>query len=174
MVIIGGDLSRHVGKEADGYNGVHEGYGFGVRNTEGELVLEMGTTLDMVVWNIFFKKRDSRLITYKVLVLAVHKFTAYRSGTKTGSCRRYESNTQWKSCISTLNCSSDVKIKPYKVEKQSFIPKRRFENCKNHMLNRILLMISKILYRVIVEDHVEDLWKSLEDDLLSAADKRCR
>ena len=94
LVIIGGDLNRHVGKEADGYNSVHEGYGFGVRNTEGERVLEMGTTLDMVVWNIFFKKRDSRLITYKVLVLAVHKFTAYISGTKTGSCRRYESNTQ--------------------------------------------------------------------------------
>ena len=55
----------------NGYDGVHGVCGFGVRNT-CECVLEMGTALDMVVCNIWFKKRDSGLITYS-------------SGTKTGS-----------------------------------------------------------------------------------------
>ena len=36
MVIIGGDLNGHVGKDIDGYDGVRGCYGFGVRNTEGE------------------------------------------------------------------------------------------------------------------------------------------
>ena len=48
MVII--DLNGHVGKYVDGYDRVHDWSNeFGVRNTEGELVLEMSTTLDMVV-----------------------------------------------------------------------------------------------------------------------------
>ena len=33
MIIIRGDLNRHVGKDIDGYDGVHGGYGFGVRIT---------------------------------------------------------------------------------------------------------------------------------------------
>ena len=31
----------------DGYDGVHGGYGFGVRNTQGEHVPEMATALDI-------------------------------------------------------------------------------------------------------------------------------
>ena len=63
MVIIGGDLNGHVGKEVNGYEGVHGGYGYGIRNTEDEDILEMAAALDMVVWNIWFTKRDSRPIT---------------------------------------------------------------------------------------------------------------
>ena len=33
MIIIRGDLNRHVGKDIDGYDGVHGGYAFGVRIT---------------------------------------------------------------------------------------------------------------------------------------------
>ena len=64
MVIICGDLNGHVGKDIDGYDAVHGGYGFGVRNTEAECILEMGTALDMVVCNTWFNKRDCRIITY--------------------------------------------------------------------------------------------------------------
>ena len=46
----------------DGDDGNHRGYGFGIRNTEGECVLKMGTALNMVICKTWFKKRDSRLI----------------------------------------------------------------------------------------------------------------
>lgn len=65
LIIIGGDLNGHVGKVANGYEEVHGGYGYGIRNIEGERILEMGSALDMVVCNTLFKKRESRLVTYK-------------------------------------------------------------------------------------------------------------
>ena len=51
MVVLGGDLNGHVGRESDGYEGVHGGYGYGIRNMEGETILEFGNAMDMIVWN---------------------------------------------------------------------------------------------------------------------------
>ena len=39
--------------------------GFGTRNAEGERILEFGNTVGMAVCNTFFKKEDSKLITYQ-------------------------------------------------------------------------------------------------------------
>ena len=64
QVILGGDLNRHVGKAVNGYDGIHGGFGCGVGNIEGERIHEMGSALDITVCNTFFKKRDTRLITY--------------------------------------------------------------------------------------------------------------
>ncbi|PWA60844.1 hypothetical protein CTI12_AA378710 [Artemisia annua] len=64
-LIIGGDLNGHIGATADGYAGVHGGFGFGVRNDEGRSILEFATTHDLVVANSFFKKRDVNLITFQ-------------------------------------------------------------------------------------------------------------
>ena len=35
-------MNGHVGRDADGYGGVHGGMGFGTRNAEGERILEFG------------------------------------------------------------------------------------------------------------------------------------
>ena len=64
-IFIGSDMNGHVGRDADGYGGVHGGIGFGTRNAEGERILEFGDAVDMVVCNTFFKKKDSKLITYQ-------------------------------------------------------------------------------------------------------------
>ena len=39
-IMLGGDLNGHVSKESDRYEGVHGGQGYGVRNTEGERIVE--------------------------------------------------------------------------------------------------------------------------------------
>ena len=57
--------SDNVGRDADGYGDVHGGMGFGTRNAEGERILEFGDAVGMVVCNTFFKKEDSKLITYQ-------------------------------------------------------------------------------------------------------------
>ena len=64
-IFIGSDMNGYVGRDADGYCGVHGGMGFGTRNAEGERILEFGDAVGMVVCNTFFKKEDSKLITYQ-------------------------------------------------------------------------------------------------------------
>ena len=53
-VVIRGDLNGHVGALAKGYEGVHGGSGFGVRNTKVVRILEFGDALDIVVCNTMF------------------------------------------------------------------------------------------------------------------------
>ena len=40
-IFIGSDLNGPVGRNADGYGGVHRGMGFGTRNAEGKRNLVM-------------------------------------------------------------------------------------------------------------------------------------
>ncbi|GKC82644.1 ataxia telangiectasia mutated family protein [Tanacetum coccineum] len=64
-LIIGGDLNGHIGAAAEGYAGVHGGFGYGARNEEGRTILEFATAHDLVVANSFFKKSDAHLITFQ-------------------------------------------------------------------------------------------------------------
>ena len=58
-------MNGHIGATADGYTGVHGGFGYGVRNDEGSSILEFATAHNLVVANSFFKKRDVHLITFQ-------------------------------------------------------------------------------------------------------------
>jgi hypothetical protein len=64
-MVVGGDFNCHVGAAVEGYEGVHGGHGFGQRNVEGEMLLEMAGALGLVVVNTWFRKRDSQLVTYE-------------------------------------------------------------------------------------------------------------
>ena len=50
-LIVCGDMNGHVGEKADGFEGVHGGYGFGDRNVEGEMLLEFGEAMEFVILN---------------------------------------------------------------------------------------------------------------------------
>lgn len=65
MVVVGGDLNGHVGKESTGYEEVHGGNGYGERNKDGERILDFGITWDMRIYNTWFKKKTCHLITYE-------------------------------------------------------------------------------------------------------------
>ena len=65
IVMVPKDFSVHVDKSADGYDGVYGGFRYGGRNPEGDRILEFGDATEMAVGNTFFKKRDSRLVTYQ-------------------------------------------------------------------------------------------------------------
>ena len=64
LVILGDGINGHVGKDENGYDVIHGGFGNGGRNLEGERIIEMGSALDMIVYYTFFKKCDTRLIVY--------------------------------------------------------------------------------------------------------------
>ena len=57
-VVIGGDLNGHLGRYGVGYEEVHGGFGYGVRNNEGEARLEAAVAHDLVICNTLFQKKE--------------------------------------------------------------------------------------------------------------------
>ncbi|GJT06547.1 craniofacial development protein 2 [Tanacetum coccineum] len=64
-LILGGDLNGHIGATTEGYAGVHGGFGYGVRNEEGRVILDFATAHDLGVVNSYLKKRGHHLITFQ-------------------------------------------------------------------------------------------------------------
>lgn len=58
-------MNGHVGTDINGYEGVHGGHGYGMRNEEGERFLEMAQGLDLTIMNTYFKKPEEQKITYR-------------------------------------------------------------------------------------------------------------
>ena len=64
MLLVCGDLNGHVGKTSSGFEGLHGGLGYGVRNPEGTRILELCAAADLVITNTYFTKCDSQLLTF--------------------------------------------------------------------------------------------------------------
>ncbi|CAH2099151.1 unnamed protein product [Euphydryas editha] len=64
-IYIGGDFNGHVGRMNDGYERVHGGRGHGVRNQDGETLLEAALAFDLAIANTFYQKREQHIITYR-------------------------------------------------------------------------------------------------------------
>ena len=64
VLICLGDFNGHIGKEVNGFEGVHGGFGTGKRNLEDRLLLKFCVEKDLCVGNSWFKKKDSRKATF--------------------------------------------------------------------------------------------------------------
>ena len=64
IIVSLGDFNGHVGKYAEGFEGVHGANGVGKRNAEGRRLLEFCDERELGVANTWFKKTDKRKITY--------------------------------------------------------------------------------------------------------------
>ncbi|XP_047264453.1 uncharacterized protein LOC107865198 [Capsicum annuum] len=64
-IFIGGDLNRHIGSLPLGYDDVHGGFGFGVRNDEGAALLDFARTFGLVVVNSSFSENEEHLVTFR-------------------------------------------------------------------------------------------------------------
>ena len=64
VLICLGDFNGHIGKEIDGFEGVHGGFRIGKRNLESRLLLEFCVEKGMYVGNSWFKKKDNRKVTF--------------------------------------------------------------------------------------------------------------
>jgi hypothetical protein len=63
-LFIGGDLNGHVGSTRVCFDWVHEGFGYGSRNQEGDGILNFAVVYNLIVANTLFRKRVSHLVTF--------------------------------------------------------------------------------------------------------------
>lgn len=63
-IFIGGDFNGHIGSLPLGYDNVHGGFGFGVRNDEGAALLDFVRVFGLVVMNSSFPKKEEHLVTF--------------------------------------------------------------------------------------------------------------
>jgi len=64
MVVLAGDMNRHVESSNVGYDGMHGGYGYGAKNADGSRISEFTDRLNLVICNTLFMKQESKLVTY--------------------------------------------------------------------------------------------------------------
>ena len=65
MLVLGGDFNGHVGEHSSaGFEGVHGGSRYSMRNQDGLCILDFCVANKLAFTNIFFGKNKSRLITF--------------------------------------------------------------------------------------------------------------
>ncbi|VDL72401.1 unnamed protein product [Nippostrongylus brasiliensis] len=63
MAVVAGDLNGHVGISKDGFK-CHGGFGYGIRNEDGERILKYTCSHNLAIANTMFRKRPSHLISF--------------------------------------------------------------------------------------------------------------
>jgi hypothetical protein len=173
-LIVCGDLNGHVGARADGFEGVHGGKGFGVRNIEGELLLEFADAMGLAICNTWFTKTDSQKVTYE------------SGGNKTQVdyvlMRKEErplvSNVrviQSEACIpqhKLLICEMKLRGRLEK-KREVFVSKCRVWKLKDEELRRDFQEKIQVKADLRGDGDVESMWKLLKDSLLEVADEVC-
>ncbi|XP_047270370.1 craniofacial development protein 2-like [Capsicum annuum] len=61
---IEGDFNGHIGSSSKGYDDVHGGHGFDVRNVEGATFLDFSRAFRLVLVNSNFPKKEVYLVTF--------------------------------------------------------------------------------------------------------------
>ena len=64
-LIIGGDMNGHIGRNRVGIERVHGGWGVGMRNADGERLVDCFVSFDLAIVNTWFEKGVNQYITYK-------------------------------------------------------------------------------------------------------------
>jgi hypothetical protein len=159
FVMLLGDLNGHVGANAEGYEGVHGGFGYGVRNEEGCRVLELGDAHSVVVGNTLFKRAPARLITYRpVENMSMIDYVMVKA-----KDRKYVKNV--KAIPGMLQHSlvvMDVVSKETeKKEKANFVPRRKTWKLKDAEVKKQFEV--KVAERWETECKDGDIWERYRD-----------
>jgi len=64
MTVLAVDMYGHVGISNVGYDGMHGGFGYEDRNSDGTRILEFADGLNLVICSTLFMKQESQLVTY--------------------------------------------------------------------------------------------------------------
>ena len=173
-LVICGNFNGHVGKVANGYEGVHGGHGYGLRNTEGERILEFAVAHNLVVGITHFHKKDNHLITYhsggksnqKDYILV--RKSDFKQVRNIKVIPGEEDVTQHRLLV------SDMKWKFVKQTNETFTPKLHTWKLKDHnVINLFKDRLTHLLASDTNEKSVEDQWMHLKTNLLEATEETC-
>src|SRR5664279_4742913 len=174
-LVVCGDMNGHVGKEGNGFEGVHGGYGFGSRNVEGEMLLEFADAMDLVVANTWFKKDGGKLVTYesggrRTVVDYFRIRKKHRKVVRNVNVIQGEACImQHKLLLCVLDLSGQVRNK-----KEPFMSRYRVWKLKEAEIRDVfqLKMQDSATMRGD-EGNVDTIWSSLKECLLGVTDEVC-
>ena len=161
------DFNGHVGKYAEGFEGVHRGNGVGKRNAEGRRLLEFSDERELCVANTWFKKTDKRKITCSAggcgteidFVLVGEKYRKYIRDVKI---------TPWELQHRMVVVDLDKKILKKVVRKEPMIRRKIWKLNENQTRVRFEKRVKEL-----VSTDAPDLWKTCRDGVLKACDELC-
>ena len=173
-LVICGEFNGHLGKVTNGYEGVHGGHGYGLRNTEGERILEFAVAHDLVVGNTHFHKKENHLITYQsggnssqIDYFLVRK-SDFKQVRNIKVIPGEEVVTQHRLLV------TDMKWKFVKQTKNTFTPKLRTWKLKDQNVTNLFKdRLTHLLTSDINEKSVVDQWMHLKTNLLKATEETC-
>jgi hypothetical protein len=174
-VIVGGDMNGHVGHDVEGFEGVHGGNGYGVRNIEGEMLLELAMAMDLVVCNTFFRKEDNKKVTFE------------SSGNKSEidyfMVRRKEKGTvkdvtviNGETCVTQhklLLCKLEFNDKLTKWQKQRVSDRCCLWKLKEEGTRAKFRDEIKVVADKRTNGNVDSMWTEFRECLITTADKTC-
>ena len=167
-------MNGHVGRGADGFEGVHGGKGCGIKNAEGEMLLEFADTMGLAVCNTWFTQRDSQKVAYKSrgcktavdYVLTGREERQMVSNVTVIQCEACI--TQHKLMICVVKLKENVRKR-----REVFVSKCRVWKLKEADVHRNFQEKINAKADAEFEGDVENLWTKLKERLLEVADEVC-
>jgi len=169
-----GDLNGHVGEKAEGYEGVHGGCGYGSRNAEGEMILELAESLDLAVTNTWFRKEDKLKVTYEsggcrsVIDYVLVRAQERKQVRDTKVIPNEVCLSQHKLLICVVDMAACMRR-----NKRTVVRKLKVWKLKEAVKQEEFREKLQSRERGEVEETVEGLWGELKNSLVEATEKVC-
>jgi len=173
-LIVCGDFNCHVGDGVGGYEGVHGGSGFGERNLEGEMMLDVAEAMELVVANTCFRKRDNQKVTFesggaRTVVDYVMVRKKERSMVKDVKAVPGEACIlQHKLMVCVVGIQERIKTK-----RQVYVSRCKIWKLKDAAVQRQFGEQVESRATARCEGTVEGIWQGLKSCLLEVSDKVC-
>ena len=164
-----------LGREVDGFEGVHGGYGFGRRNVDGEMLLEFADALDLAIVNTWFKKEVRKMITYetKACKTVIDFFLIRKSErrlVRDVKVIHEECIKQHKLLICVLDLKEKLVRSKVKFMKRCKVWKLKEAETEGIFRQRVQ---ARVAMQVDKPRDAEDVWKDLKECILSEAISVC-
>ena len=171
-IILGGDLNGHVGKNSEGYEGLHSGHGYGVRNTEGERILEFCEAVGMIVCGTQFSKTESKLISYSSggYNTTVDYLLAQKQDRKYLKDAKAFPGEEVISLHCLMVCDLEVNRRK-SSQKEKFQPRRKVWKLRNPEVRKRFEEVLDIEEKE--ERNINQLWESTRNGILKATEEVC-